>query len=60
MLWGSVEMCLGATNNFGSIGAVRFLLGFTEGAVSPLFIIITSNWYKRSENPVRIAYVAHL
>jgi ACS family allantoate permease-like MFS transporter len=55
MLWGAVEMCLGATNNFPSIGAVRFLLGFTEGAVSPSFMIITSNWYKREENPVRIA-----
>jgi MFS family permease len=55
MLWGGVEMCLGATNNFPSIGAVRFLLGFTEGAVSPSFMIITSNWYKREENPIRIA-----
>ncbi|KAK5688053.1 hypothetical protein LTS10_000031 [Elasticomyces elasticus] len=55
MLWGAVEMCLGATNNFSSIGAIRFLLGFTEGAVSPSFMIITSNWYKREENPIRIA-----
>ncbi|KAF9641076.1 hypothetical protein BFW01_g12882 [Lasiodiplodia theobromae] len=55
VLWGVTEMCLGATADFPSLGAVRFLLGFTEGAVSPSFMIITSNWYKRSENPVRIA-----
>lgn len=58
VLWGVTEMCLGATADFPSLGAVRFLLGFTEGAVSPSFMIITSNWYKRSENPVRIAYVS--
>ncbi|OHX01136.1 pantothenate transporter [Colletotrichum incanum] len=37
------------------LGAMRFLLGFTEGAVSPSFMIITSNWYKRTEHPVRVA-----
>lgn len=50
-------MCLGASNSFASLGATRFLLGFTEGAVSPSFMIITSNWYKKSEHTVRIAYV---
>ncbi|KAL0934893.1 pantothenate transporter [Colletotrichum truncatum] len=55
ILWGIVEMCLGVSQNFASLGAIRFLLGFTEGAVSPSFMIITSNWYKRNEHPVRIA-----
>ncbi|KAK6226072.1 pantothenate transporter [Colletotrichum tabaci] len=55
VLWGAVEMCLGASQNFASLGAIRFLLGFTEGAVSPSFMIITSNWYKRTEHPVRVA-----
>lgn len=50
-------MCLAATQDFAGIGAVRFLLGFTEGAVAPSFMIITSNWYCRREHPVRIAYV---
>lgn len=50
-----VEMCLGASRDFASLGAIRFLLGFTEGAVSPSFMIITSNWYKRSEHPIRIS-----
>ena len=51
-------MGLGATTGWSSIAAVRFLLGFTDGAVAPSFMIITSGWYKRSEHPVRIAYVS--
>jgi MFS transporter, ACS family, allantoate permease len=55
IIWGAAEMALGASHAFSSIGAVRFLLGFFEGAVTPSFAIITSNWYKRSEHPIRIA-----
>jgi MFS family permease len=51
-------MGLGATTGWSSMAAVRFLLGFTEGAVGPSFMIITSGWYKRSEHPIRIAYVS--
>ncbi|KAH7138450.1 major facilitator superfamily domain-containing protein [Dendryphion nanum] len=55
VIWGIAEMCLGATQNFATMAVARFFLGFTEGAVSPSFMIITSGWYKRSEHPVRIA-----
>ncbi|KAL3434354.1 major facilitator superfamily domain-containing protein [Aspergillus tetrazonus] len=55
VLWGAAEMCLAASHAFSSIGAIRFLLGFFEGAVSPSFVIITSNWYCRREHPVRVA-----
>ncbi|KAI9151548.1 transporter [Paramyrothecium foliicola] len=55
ILWGTVAGCLGASQNFASIGAIRFLLGFTEGAVAPSFMIITGTWYKRTENPIRVA-----
>ncbi|KAH6886199.1 major facilitator superfamily domain-containing protein [Thelonectria olida] len=53
--WGCVEMSIGGTQNFHGIAAARFFLGFTEAAVSPAFIIITSNWYRRSEHPIRVA-----
>ncbi|KXH35200.1 hypothetical protein CSIM01_11154 [Colletotrichum simmondsii] len=53
--WGAVEMTLGATHNFSGLAAARFFLGFAEGAVSPAFIIITSNWYRRREHPIRVA-----
>ncbi|KAJ4983094.1 pantothenate transporter [Stagonosporopsis vannaccii] len=52
VLWGVAEMCLGATTNWTTIAVARFFLGFTEGAVAPSFMIITSGWYKRSEHPI--------
>ncbi|KAF4910912.1 putative transporter [Colletotrichum fructicola] len=55
IIWGGVEMTLGATRDFHTLAAARFFLGFAEGAVSPAFIIITSNWYRRREHPIRVA-----
>ncbi|KAF2019843.1 MFS general substrate transporter [Aaosphaeria arxii CBS 175.79] len=55
ILWGLCEISLGATQNWPGLATARFFLGFTEGAVAPSFMIITSGWYKRSEHPVRIA-----
>lgn len=54
--WGFMEGCIAATQDFGGLGAVRFLLGFCEGAASPGFVIITSNWYRRREHPARVAW----
>lgn len=47
-------MCLAAPQNFAGFAAVRCLLGFAEGAVSPAFITITSIWYKKEEHPLRV------
>lgn len=55
IIWGGCEMCLGASQNFAGLGAARFFLGFAEGTVSPAFIIITSNWYRRREHAIRVA-----
>lgn len=55
VIWGIVAGCLAAPTGFAAFGAVRFLLGFCEGAVSPAFVLITATWYKRSEHPIRIA-----
>jgi MFS family permease len=44
--WGHSSFA--ATHDFAGIGAVRFLLGFTEGAVAPSFMIITSNWVSKN------------
>lgn len=35
--------------------AVRGMLGLFEAGCLPLFSIITSTWYRRSEQPLRIA-----
>lgn len=55
IIWGGVEMAIAASQNFHGLAAARFFLGFAEAAVSPAFVIITSNWYKRSEHPIRVA-----
>jgi MFS family permease len=48
-------MCLAAPKGFTGFTAVRFLLGFSEGAVSPAFVSITSYWYKKDEHATRTA-----
>jgi MFS family permease len=35
--------------------ACRFLLGLFEAACLPLYAILTSQWYRRSEQPLRVA-----
>jgi MFS family permease len=46
-------MCLAAPQSFASFAAVRFMLGFSEGAVSPAFVTITSIWYQKHEHATR-------
>ncbi|KAL0939981.1 pantothenate transporter [Colletotrichum truncatum] len=55
VIWGIVCMCLAAPNSYAGFAAVRFLLGFAEGAVSPAFITITSIWYRKDEHALRTA-----
>ncbi|KAJ4424086.1 hypothetical protein N0V82_001333 [Gnomoniopsis sp. IMI 355080] len=55
VIWGMICMCLAAPTNFAGFAAVRFLLGFAEGAVSPAFITITSVWYRKDEHASRTA-----
>ena len=55
MIWGVIAGALAAPGNFAGFTAVRFLLGFAEGAAQPAFVIITSTWYKKSEHSFRVA-----
>lgn len=48
-------MCLAAPQSYASFAAVRFLLGFAEGAVSPAFVTITSIWWRKEEHALRTA-----
>ncbi|KAG5366748.1 putative transporter [Yarrowia sp. B02] len=54
ILWGIV-LCLHATPNYPGFIALRTLLGMLESAVTPAFVIITSQWYKRDEQFLRTA-----
>ncbi|KAK8023560.1 major facilitator superfamily transporter [Apiospora rasikravindrae] len=55
VIWGVICMCLAAPQNFAGFAAVRFLLGFTEGAVSPSFVTMTAIWYRKREHATRTA-----
>ncbi|KAH8895206.1 MFS general substrate transporter [Thozetella sp. PMI_491] len=51
--WGVVLMATAAGNNFGSLGACRFLLGIFEAPITPCFMMIVGMWYVREEQPFR-------
>ncbi|KAI0206811.1 major facilitator superfamily domain-containing protein [Astrocystis sublimbata] len=53
--WGIASTSLAACHNFKELLAARFFLGLFEGGCLPLFSVITSQWYRRAEQPVRVA-----
>ncbi len=53
--WGIAQTCMAACHNYGGLMATRFLLGLFEAGCLPLFSIITSQWYRRAEQPTRVA-----
>lgn len=53
--WGVAQTCMAACHSFGGLMATRFLLGLFEAGCLPLFSIITSQWYRRAEQPLRVA-----
>ncbi|QNP98394.1 YALIA101S12e00254g1_1 [Yarrowia lipolytica] len=55
ILWGIV-LCLHATPNYPGFIALRTILGMLESAVTPAFVIITSQWYKREEQFLRTSF----
>ncbi|OAP57655.1 hypothetical protein AYL99_08393 [Fonsecaea erecta] len=54
-LWGVALAVHSACSNFGGLIVVRLLLGMFESASAPCLILITGMWYKRSEQPLRVA-----
>ncbi|KAH8804321.1 major facilitator superfamily domain-containing protein, partial [Flagelloscypha sp. PMI_526] len=46
---------MAASHNYTGLLISRTLLGIFEAAVLPMFTIIVSNWYRRSEQPFRVA-----
>lgn len=54
IVWGVVLM-LHAVTNYAGFVALRTLLGALESSVTPAFVILTGQWYKKSENFLRTA-----
>ncbi|KAH7312680.1 allantoate permease [Stachybotrys elegans] len=53
ILWGLMVACTAAANNWAGLAALRVLLGCFEAVVAPALILITSMWYKKTEQPQR-------
>ncbi|CAG9950661.1 unnamed protein product [Clonostachys rosea f. rosea IK726] len=53
--WGAAQTFMAACNGFTGLLITRFLLGVFEAGCLPLFSIITSQWYRRAEQPIRVA-----
>ncbi|KAF6828264.1 transporter C460.05-like protein 1 [Colletotrichum plurivorum] len=53
--WGVAQVCMAACHNYAGLLATRFLLGLFEAGCLPLFSVITSQWYRRAEQPMRVA-----
>ena len=49
-------MTTAACRSFASIMTVRAILGVFESVINPSFMLMTSQWYKRSEQPARVGY----
>jgi MFS family permease len=53
--WGIAQTSMAACHSYPGLLATRFFLGLFEAGCLPLFSIITSQWYRRAEQPVRVA-----
>ncbi|ORY88109.1 major facilitator superfamily domain-containing protein [Leucosporidium creatinivorum] len=55
LLLGSQPHGMGASNGYAGLMACRFLLGWFEAMVLPMFSLITVQYYRRLEQPLRVA-----
>ncbi|KAJ5503759.1 Major facilitator superfamily domain general substrate transporter [Penicillium fimorum] len=55
LCWGVAAASTAACNSFAGLVAVRFFLGLFEAGCLPLFTILTGQWYRRVEQPLRVS-----
>ena len=53
--WGLAQASMAACHNYAGLVTARFFLGLFEAGCLPLFSVITSQWYRRAEQPLRVA-----
>lgn len=56
ILWGAVLMTVAASRSFASLMTIRAILGCLESCINPAFIIMSSQWWTREEQPLRITF----
>lgn len=55
VLWGLATACTAAAHDYNSLLAARIFLGAFEAAISPSLILISSQWYRKSEQAPRFS-----
>jgi len=55
-IWGIVVCMHAACTNFAGLFVVRFILGACEGAITAGFMIVSSMFYTRKEQTLRVGY----
>ncbi|KAK0732276.1 major facilitator superfamily domain-containing protein [Lasiosphaeris hirsuta] len=53
--WGIAQTTTPLCHSFAGLAANRFFLGLFEAGCLPLFSVMTGQWYRRSEQPIRVA-----
>ncbi|KAK1749779.1 major facilitator superfamily domain-containing protein [Echria macrotheca] len=53
--WGITQTFTPLCHSFTGLLVNRFFLGIFEAGCLPLFSVITGQWYRRSEQPIRVA-----
>ncbi|EHY54984.1 hypothetical protein HRR83_005758 [Exophiala dermatitidis] len=53
-VWGVCLMCTAACQNWQGLYAQRFFLGFLEAGISPMFMLIVGQFYKKNEQALRM------
>ncbi|KAI0341163.1 MFS general substrate transporter [Trametopsis cervina] len=56
LAWGITLCCHAACTNFGGLFAARFVLGMCEGSITAGFMIVSSMFYTRTEQTLRVGY----
>lgn len=51
--WGTILLCTAACTNFTGLAICRFLLGTFEAVITPAFMLIVSQWFRRETQPAR-------
>ena len=54
IMWGTTLCCFAAVKNFAGAVVVRLFLGVFEAAVTPGFALLTSQWYTKREQGLRV------
>lgn len=56
VLWGIATACTAAAHNYKGLLAARIFLGIFEASIAPSLMLISSQWYTKSEQAPRFSF----